>query len=430
MIYDFVYSGRFLRGGRFADLEVGVTGGIVQKIGKNLQFRKKVQLEGAVIPAGTDTHVHFRDPWETEQEDFSTGSLSALYGGTTTVFDMPNNRIPITDYGLYETKLNAVRKRSFVDFGLYSMFTGTNADIIEPESSAIKIFLGGSTNSLEVGEFDPEQIEKLNSLNIPVVFHAEDGACISASKEKSVDLKTHNLSRPEVCELKGISRAIEANIVRRVITHLTLPGPLGKLAGKAIWEVTPHHLLLNESYESTPYRKVNPPLRSRETQEKLIENYLAGKVDIISSDHAPHTENEKEDFEYAKSGIIGVETRLPILLSLVSRKILDLNVLVKTACETPSALMGLKKGRIEPGYSADFIAVRFSDRKRLRSRYLHSKNPQTPFEGMEIVFPHTVVMRGEPVLYDSEAVDDRTGTYVNDMKEDGILEKKAERQKD
>lgn len=430
MIYDYVYAGRFLRGGRFSDLEVGVSEGIIQKIGKNLEFRKRIQLDGAVIPAGTDTHVHFRDPWETEKEDFATGSLSALYGGTTTVFDMPNNRTPISDYSVYETKLRAIEKRSFVDFGLYSMFTGKNASIIEPESSGIKIFLGGSTNSVEVDEIEEDQMMELKHLDLPVVFHAEDGMCLSAQKITPTDLKSHNLSRPEKCEQKGISTALGFSITNKVITHLTLPQEISQIRGKALIEVTPHHILLNEGFESNPYRKVNPPLRSRETQEKLLDAYIRGHIDIISSDHAPHTEYDKEDFQYGKSGMIGVETRLPVLLTLVSRKILDLNILVKTACENPAALMGLKKGKIETGYSADFIAVRFSDRKKLKDRYLHSKNSQTAFEGMDVVFPHTVIMRGEPVLYDSEAVDDRSGSYIRYLAEAGIIEEKTRNGKD
>lgn len=424
MIYDFAYSGRFLRNGRFMDLEVGISDGIIRKIGKNLQAHKKMQLEGAILPAGTDTHVHFRDPWETEKEDFSTGSLSALYGGTTTVFDMPNNRLPVADYDVYERKLNAIRRRSYVDYGLYSMFTGRNADIIEPESSAIKIFLGGSTNSVEIEDIDSDQVSSLNDLEVPVVFHAEDGSCLSEQGIVSRDLKSHNLARPEICESRGIESVLKFQLNRKVVTHLTVSSELEKLRGKVTTEVTPHHMLLNEEFESSPYRRVNPPLRSRESQEKLLDHYLRGHIDIVSSDHAPHTEYDKESFEFGKSGIIGVETRIPVLLSLVSRKILDLNILVRTACEAPASLMGIKKGRIEQGYSADFMAVHFSDKRKLRDRYLHSKNPQTPFEGLEVIFPHSVIMRGEPVLYNSEAVDDKVGSYIHDLREEHIIGKK------
>lgn len=418
MAFDVVYSGRFLRNGRFENIEVGVDGGIIVKTGKNLDFRKKIRLDGAVIPAGTDTHVHFRDPWETEKEDFATGSLSALYGGTTTVFDMPNNRIPIADYEVYETKLAAVRKKSFVDFGLYSMFTGSNAEILHRDSSAVKIFLGGSTNSVTTDSFAGPQVGSVNTLGIPAVFHAESGACLDSHKGIVKDLKTHNLARPEICEQEAVSIALNSGFERKVITHATLPSTLSEASGKSLTEVTPHHLLLNEDFESTPYRKMNPPLRSRETQESLMNLFLTGRVDVLSSDHAPHTEAEKDDFQFASSGVIGVETRLPLMLSLVAKNILDLNVLVKVACYNPARNMGTRKGKIAPGFLADFIAVRFSDRKRLRDRYLHSKNPQTPFDGFEVVFPHSVVLRGNLVLSDSEAYDDRSGYYVHDI--DGV----------
>ncbi len=419
MSFDTVYTGRFLRNGGFENVEVAVEDGLIRKIGKNIPASKKIGLEGAIIPAGTDTHVHFRDPWETDKEDFSTGSLSALYGGTTTVFDMPNNRIPIADYDTYATKLAAIRKRSFVDFGLYSMFTGRNAPLLDPASSGIKIFLGGSTNSVTTDEFSTKQVESVNDMNIPVVFHAESASCLGARKITATDLKTHNLARPEECEIDGIRTALGTGFSRKVITHLTVPSMIEEVQPKAVFEVTPHHLLLNEEIESTPYGRVNPPLRSSDSQEKLLNTFISGKIPVISSDHAPHTESDKEDFQFSKSGIIGVETRLPLLLSLVEKKILDLNVLVKAACDNPSVNMGLNKGKIRTGYMADFIAVRFSDRKKLRDRYLHSKYTQTPFEGFEVVFPHSVVMRGELVLSESEAVDDKTGLYLHDMEDSG-----------
>lgn len=411
-VFDTVYAGKFLRNGRFQFLEVGVEDGFIRKIGKQLDGEKRKELEGYIIPAGTDTHVHFRDPWETEKEDFSSGSLSAIFGGTTTVFDMPNNRYPIDNYERYEEKLAVVSGRSFCDFGLYSLFSGNNADIIHEESSALKIFLASSTNSVVVHDIGNEQIKKLNSFRVPKVFHAELQRCIDSQKIVSIDLESHDISRPVECEILGIKKAISFSLERSVITHVTSEDSLREINGKAITEATPHHLLLNNRMELGPFGKVNPPLRSPPLQERLLSVFLNGKVDIISSDHAPHLEKEKEEFEHASSGIIGVETRLPLLLSLVDKKILNLDLLVRTACLNPSSLMGVKKGSIEPGYLADFISFVPSDRKRIRSRYLHSKNPETPFEGFEAIFPRNVVMRGEMVIDEGEAIDDPTGLYV------------------
>lgn len=414
MTFDLVYSGKFFRNGRFENTELGIDNGIIVAVGKNLVASKKIKLDGAVIPAGIDTHVHFRDPWETEKEDFRTGSLAALYGGTTTVFDMPNNKYPIIDYEIFENKLSQINHRSHVDFGLYSMFVGSNAEIIHNKSSGIKIFLGGSTNSVVSDSFLPKQVEALNNLRIPVVFHAELAKCLEENKGAVTNLKEHNQARPEACEISGASVAMASGIDGKVITHVTVPEVLSSTAGKAIREVTPHHILLNDSMDLSSYGKVNPPLRSQETQERMLKSFIGGQVDIISSDHAPHIETDKEEFQFAKSGIIGVETRIPLLLSLVNRKVLDLNVLVRSACENPARLMGLRKGKLEKGYLADLMSFRFSDKKPLKSRYLHSKNWQSPFEGFEVVFPQSVVMRGELVLSESEAVDDRFGMHVKE----------------
>lgn len=413
--FELVYSGKVLRNGRFENIDIGVSSGVIGHLGKNISGERRVKLDGLIIPAGTDTHVHFRDPWETEKEDFKTGSLSAIYGGTTTVFDMPNNRYPIDNYERYEQKLSAISGRSFCDFGLYSLFTGSNSVIIHEESSAIKIFLASSTNSLTVDQISKEETEALNEFQIPKVFHAELQSCINDQAIRSTDLKTHDLSRPEECERMGVQRAISFSLKNSVITHITCENSLSEARAKAVTEVAPHHLLLNNGMDLGSLGKVNPPLRSRATQERLLSLFLSGSIDNVSSDHAPHQESEKGEFEYASSGIIGVETRIPLLLSLVDRGILSIDLMVKTACQNPSSLMGMRKGRIEKGYLADFISFVPSDRKRIRDRYLHSKNTATPFEGFEAIFPRNVVMRGELVLENGEALDDPVGMYVRGL---------------
>lgn len=151
-----VYSGIFYYLGEFRELEVLVRDGRIERVGMDIRgFPVKRLPPGAVLPAGTDIHVHFRDPGETEKEDFETGSLSAIYGGTTTVFDMPNNAVPVDNYEVFREKLARVRGgRSYADFGLYTMFTGSNEEVISRETSGIKVFMGGSTNSVVVPEID------------------------------------------------------------------------------------------------------------------------------------------------------------------------------------------------------------------------------------------------------------------------------------
>ncbi|MEM0140030.1 MAG: dihydroorotase [Ferroplasma sp.] len=409
-MYDTVFSGKFYYNGSFSDLDIGIENGIITAIKKHISSEKKV-LKNAIIPAGTDTHVHFRDPGETESEDFSTGTISALFGGTTTVFDMPNNRVKIDNYSTYRDKLEIVRRKAYCDFGLYSMFTGNNFNIISRESSGIKIYLGDSTNTPGGYSFNESDIRNIDKMNIPVYFHAEDASCLAAHKKAAPGLKEYCNIRPEKCEEIAIENAGKMGFKMGVITHMSHYYPTGYIK-----EVTPHHLMLNYDMPLGSYGKVNPPLRSEKTQADLMDRYKNNEFNIISSDHAPHTQNEKMEFEYAKSGIIGVETRMPLMLALVQKKIISFNTFYNTCIYNPAKLFGLRKGELRLGYYADFMSVDFSEMKRLNDYNLHSKNPVSPFNGFETIFPGDVILRGEMAIEGHELVNDRRGKYTNELK--------------
>ena len=412
---DVTLSGKFYYEGSYQDLNLVITEGKIQGIRKFVKGRK-VELEGAIFPAGTDTHVHFRDPGETQKEDFSSGTMSAAYGGTTTVLDMPNNIIPIDNYQAYERKLETVRGRAFVDFGLYSMFNGTNAGIIHPDSWALKIFMGGSTNTTGMARLDEKAINSISELNKPVVFHAEDQYCLDLSGRETFTLRDHNFSRPSQCEATALMNLSKLNLGKKIAAHVSDSSNLKFLTGNGTFaEITPHHMMLNDEMDLGSYGKVNPPLREPSVQRASLEAYLSGKYSIVSSDHAPHTPEEKEEFEYAKSGIIGVETRIPILLALISKKILSPDVFYRTAILNPARLFNINKGEIKEGMYADFFNVRFSSMHRLDQSRLHSKNWETPFNGMDVVFPENVMLRGDLIVENREIVYGRTGKYLNDL---------------
>jgi dihydroorotase len=409
-MYDRVFSGRFFFDGSFQELDVGVENGIITGIKKHINFKRSI-LRNAVIPTGTDTHVHFRDPGETEKEDFSTGSISSIFGGTTTVFDMPNNRIKIANYAAYKDKLEIVRRKAFCDFGLYSMFTGSNASVISPESSGIKIYMGSTTNAGGLEDFKQNDITAINEMDIPVFFHAEDGTCLKNHRSIARNLSEYSKIRPLECEDTAIEKADNMKFRNGVITHMT-----HDFHTPYVREVTPHHLMLNYDMPLGAYGKVNPPLRSPETQGNLLNNLVSGDFDIISSDHAPHVQNDKEDFEYAKAGIIGVETRIPLILALVQKKIVPFDIFYKTCILNPARLFKLRKGQIAIGNYADFMSVDFSSMERINDYRLHSKNPGSPFNNFDAIFPSDVIMRGETVIEAGELVGDKMGKYVNDLK--------------
>ncbi|WP_393970797.1 dihydroorotase [Oxyplasma meridianum] len=412
---DLTLSGKFYYKGSYQDLNLAISEGRIQGIRKFIKGRK-LELEGAIFPAGTDTHVHFRDPGETQKEDFSSGSMAAAYGGTTTVLDMPNNIIPIDNYQSYERKLESIRGRSFVDFGLYSMFTGTNAEIIHPDSVALKIYMGGSTNTTGMEKLEEKAISSISRLHKPVVFHAEDQHCLDISRRETFTLKDHNMSRPSQCEAIALNAMSKLNIERKIAAHVSDSSNLKFVAGEGTYaEITPHHMILNDEMDLGSYGKVNPPLREPAVQRSNLEAYLSGKYSIVSSDHAPHTPEEKEDLEYAKSGIIGVETRIPILLALVSKKLLSPDLFYRTAILNPAKLFNINKGEIREGSYADFFNVKFSSIHRLNQSKLHSKNWETPFNRMDVVFPENVMMRGNIIVENGEIIYGRTGKYLIDL---------------
>ncbi len=407
-----VFSGKFYMDGNFEDLTIEVEDGIITNIYK---FRKGIpskRVEHAILPGFTDIHVHFRDPGETEKEDFVSGSMSSVFGGTTTVFDMPNNAIPITDYNRFDSKKASIKGRSYADYGLYSMYTGKNANIISEESAALKIYMGGSTNS-KGAEINYENDSFLENFKKMIVFHGEMQECLNMGALPEIHtLQEHSLSRGIECERESAQIIGKMKSGNMVMAHVSDWDNVHNLENRFATEMTPHHMLLHTEMNLGAWGKVNPPIRDRSIMELNRQAFLDGKVDILSSDHAPHTEYDKESIEYGKAGIIGVETRIPLMLALVYKKILSLETLVRTGAVNPAERAGIKKGIIQKGYAADFCAVKFSDMKRINQERLHSKNPFSPFHGFDAIFPQDVFVGGEQVISQGDLVEARTGKYL------------------
>lgn len=404
-------QGTFYYHGEFVPLTIEVNEGTIVRIARSIKDLPTVKLAGAIFPGSIDSHVHFRDPGETWKEDFVTGSMSALFGGTTAVVDMPNNIKPIDNYDAYSSKLGSISHRSYVDYGLASMFTGNNAEILHPESALIKTFLGGSTNSVEVTEFSEKQLDALNELGSPNVFHMELGSCLKAHSLTEEILSDHERARPEECEITAESLVRTFTLSRKIGAHCSVFYEDLHQGFEAL-EVTPHHLLLNTQMDLGSEGKVNPPLRSVTTQRTLLQAFVDGKFDFVSSDHAPHTDEDKEDFPAAKSGIIGVETRLPLMAALLGKRILTTEVFTRTLMERPAEVYGFNKGKIEVGFDADFIALDLRNISKVREDRLHSKRTVSPFDGWDAIFPTDVIVRGHRLIDKYELVDERAGQYI------------------
>lgn len=402
--------------GNYENCYIGIEDGKIDFIKKSLKTEKEViKFDGVILPAGIDLHVHFRDPGNTEKEDFYTGSVSAACGGITTVMDMPNNDPPIDTKKRLKDKIKIAEKKSVIDFGLYGLLSEDVKNMAEL-TRFFKVFMASST---DIHQHDFERIKeflkKAYSKNAKVAFHCEDEEYF---KELGNNLKEHNENRPIESELSAIDKLRELPEGDKYLCHLTTRKSLDKAkSSNYLTEVTPHHLFLSNEAFLGPFGKVNPPLRDDIERYRLWESFERGEVDFIASDHAPHLEKEKENFEDGLSGIPGVETMYPLLLHEVSQGKIDLSTVVKCVSEKPAKRLGLKRGKIKEGYDAELINIDFRDSEPVKRDRLHYKCGWSPYEDFPAIFPRYVISQGEMIVEEKEFVGKRgQGRHIEDLK--------------
>jgi len=413
---DVTIEGKFFIQGEFRQCCIGVENGKITAIKKILKgdthhdFPKKI-----ILPTGVDVHVHFREPGFTHKEDFKTGSLSALFGGISCVCDMPNTSPPTISKKTAIDKITNAKKKSYVDFGVYVNINNSNINEIEEfgkNISGFKIFMGDTTNSLPFNfEKLKEVLEKTTKTGKPILFHAEDANCLIRNKQTEKNLLGHLDSHPALCEKTAIQNILHASnqkTGRIHICHLSSCEGLELLKNKPkniSCGATPHHLLFSAEniLENQTQYKVNPPIRTCFDKDALFDGILKGYVDILESDHAPHTLKEKNvEFNDAPSGIPGVETMYPLFLYLAKKDKISFSRLITLICEKPSQLVNTTKGSIETGKDADFIIVDLKNEQKIAAENLHSKCDWTPFDGWPAIFPSDVFIRGEKLIDDYE----------------------------
>jgi len=382
-----ILEGRFLYKGKI------VEGCIVIENGKIIDIRKSanktVKVDGIILPAGIDAHVHFRDFKEKYKETIETGSLSALYGGICLVVDQPNTNPPIVDVETYLKRMELAKKTTYVDYSL-------NLGLIEDNKHKIREIIENIEEKYiipAIGEvfLDHEKLqvcyetlrsvrEKINKL---ITVHAEDPE-LAGKKEG---------------EIKAVEECLKFGDF--YFCHISTPEALMIIANSnSFVEVTPHHILL--TYNDTDF-KVNPPLRANKDRMNLFKNIY--KVDVIASDHAPHTIEDKKN---GAPGFPGVETMYPLMLGLVKRRLIDLVTIVEKIAINPARIFGFKGyGEIERGNYANFAIFDFSNVEKIKADKLHSKAGWTPYENFEAIFPKTVYIRGRKVLEDCEVLVDK-----------------------
>ncbi|WP_336760098.1 dihydroorotase [Asaia sp. VD9] len=427
MHYDLIIKGGtcvFPWGEAQADL--GVTDGRIASlaVGTGDSATQVVDAKGLhVLPGMIDSHVHLRDPGNAAIESIATGTRAAALGGITMVFDMPNTSPSITSAETIADKRRTVAENALIDMGLYVGATRANTPglaALEQEEGicAIKVFAGSSTGDLMIE--DDEGIEAvLRSGHRRVAFHSEDEYRLQARKplfETGMPHVNHMIWRDEECAFLGTRRitALARKTGRSVhILHTSTAEELEWLAAHRSHvsvEVLVNHLTQvgPECYETLgAYAVMNPPIRDRRHYDACWEAVRDGRVDVVSSDHAPHPREAKEKpWPQCPAGLTGVQTILPLMLDHVNAGRLSLSRLVDLMAAGPARIYGLlTKGRLAVGFDADFTLVDLKARREIRNDWIASPVGWTPFDGKQVTgWPMATIVRGHVVMRDDAIV--------------------------
>ena len=392
MTADLVLRNVLLPTGRRADIVVA--DGIVRHVGAAVRSDETIDCTGLTcLPGAVDMHVHMRGGVQAEKEDWRTGTMSAVAGGVTVVVDQPNTVPSLTTPELLGARIREAEERAVCGFAV-------NAGVV-PEADLAGMWEAGAMAFGETFAAPSSYGEGLSTGALKEVFsriHALGGLTTIHAEEVSgrapATLADHDRARPG----EGEARAVEeiARLappgMRLHFCHLSTAASVRAARGTV--EATPHHLFLSHEMfgDDDTRARVNPPLRDEETRRDLWSCWE--KIDVIASDHAPHTLREKKvPFETAPSGIPGVETMVPLLMAAVQKKRITLASVIEKTSWRPADILGIPRAGFEPGDRADY-ALYPDEVTRIGASRLHAKCGWSPFEGLEAIFPQEVIVGG------------------------------------
>ena len=415
-----------------AERDIGVIDGKIAEIGQlsNFDAAEKINCRGLhILPGVIDTQVHFREPGMPHKEDLESGSRSAVLGGVTAVFEMPNTDPLTSTPEALADKVRRGRDRMHCDFAFWVGGTHENARTLAelerlPGAAGVKVFMGSSTGSLLIAD-DAGIAEVLSHTRRRVAFHSEDEERLIERKHlrRDGDPSSHPIWRDVETAVKSTRRLIKIAQDKGAlihVLHITTEEEIELLAqckDIASVEVTPHHLTIDE----TDYQRIgalaqmNPPVRSARHREALWRGVTQGIVDVIGSDHAPHTLEEKaRPYPHSPSGMTGVQTIVPLLLDHMNAGRVSLARLVDLTSAGPARLFGIaQKGRVAVGYDADLTIVDLKRRETIRNSWIGSRVGWTPYDGKTVNgWPIGTVVRGRKVMWEGELVTQSVGAPI------------------
>lgn len=429
-----------VRGGEVANhagrgmADVGVIDGRIAFIGDLSQASAGEVFDATgltVLPGVIDTQVHFREPGLEWKEDLETGSRAAALGGVVAVFEMPNTNPNTTDPETMADKLVRANNRMWTDHAFYVGGTHENAEHLAdlerlPGCCGVKVFMGASTGDLLIA--DDEGVRKvLSNVRRRATFHSEDEYRLIERRglARTGDWTSH----PEVRDaesaimstrrLVGLAKETGARIH---VLHVTTRDEMEFLRfhkDVATVEITPQHLTLvaPEAYERLgAYAQMNPPIRSQEHVDALwLWGMQQGVADVLGSDHAPHTREEKaKPYPASPSGMPGVQTLVPLMLTHVAEGRLSLERFIDLTSGGAQRVFGTaNKGRMAVSYDADLTIVDLKAKKTISHDQQASRCGWTPFDGFETTgWPVATIVRGRVVMKDGELIGQAHGQPV------------------
>lgn len=415
--------------------DIGIINGKIAQFGylRSAPSHSKIDIEGLhVIPGVVDSQVHFREPGLTHKEDLETGTKAALLGGVTAVFEMPNTQPSTTTRQAFSDKVAALENRAWCNVGFY---VGASHDNIEHLAEleklegccGVKVFMGSSTGTLLV-EDDEALLKILQAGHRRMAVHCEDEYRLRERKTIATEGKAvhlHPIWRDEETSLNAVQRLIRlaAQAKRPVhVLHVTTKQEVEFLAAHkniATIEVLPQHLTLSapECYERLgSFAQQNPPIRDKSHQAALWLALQKGVIDVIGSDHAPHTiEEKKREYPSSPSGMPGVQTLMPIMLNHVNNGQLSLTHLIRLVCVNPAKIFSIRgHGQLELGCSANLTIVDMKAERKIETKWIASRCGWTPFDGMKVKgWVKACFVNGELAMMEDQVLDKPKGQLLH-----------------
>jgi dihydroorotase len=409
--------------------DIALSGNKIKKIGKvELNSSKVIDAtDKVVLPGIIDTQTHFREPGSTDVEDLESGSRAAVLGGITSLFEMPNTNPPTSNLIEFDKKLLLAKDRMYSNYAFYFGATPENIDQLSKLKEVkgccgVKLFAGSSTGKLLVDK--EADIEKVISNSDRIVsIHSEDEEILKLRKKfiKKGDVHSHPEWRNAECAMSSTRRVVK--IAERYnkkihVLHVTTKEEVDFLAmhkKNVTFEITPQHLTLYapDCYNKLgTYAQMNPPIRTKEHYDRLWVAIKNNIVDVLGSDHAPHSkENKDKEYPNTPSGMPGVQTIFPIMLDHVNNGKLSLEQLIKLMCENPCRIFGIKnKGYIKEGFDADLTIVDMNKEQIIKNEMMASKCGWTPFNNYKVKgFPVSTIVNGNLVMSEGKIISNAQG---------------------